>query len=74
MRRKSNASSLFFALPCGTLKNMLRLLNYSVLILLFLVQTAFAQESVRVRTGEHDEYSRLVFDGKKRIQYSVEKA
>ncbi|MCB1531620.1 MAG: tetratricopeptide repeat protein [Alphaproteobacteria bacterium] len=45
---------------------------YSVLGLLVLAQPAFAQEAVGVRTGEHSDYSRLVFDWDKTVEYSID--
>lgn len=47
-------------------------LIYSVLILLSLAQPAFAQEVIGVRTGEHKDYSRLVFDWNKQVQYDLD--
>lgn len=46
---------------------------YSVLTFLLLVQAAFAQEAVGVRTGEHKDYSRLVFDWNQPVKYSIDK-
>ena len=48
-------------------------LSYMVLVLLFCAQPAFAQETLRVRAGEHKDYSRLVFDWNKRVSYDVDK-
>ena len=68
--------SLQLVLCCAVwhFETMRFLLGYSVFILLFLVQPSFAQDVVRVRIGEHDGYSRLVFDWKKYVPYTVEKA
>ncbi len=62
-------------MPCGTVKYMVyRFIYYSVFMVLFFAQPAFAQDSLRVRTGEHKEYSRLVFDWNKTVKYKIDKS
>lgn len=51
---------------------MVRLLYYSVFVLLMLTQSAFAQTPIGVRVGEHDDYSRLVFDWDTPVNYAVQ--
>lgn len=54
------------------LSPMLRSLLVAGLSFLIISHSALAAESVRIRTGEHDEYSRLVFDWPKSVEYDVE--
>jgi tetratricopeptide (TPR) repeat protein len=49
---------------------MFRLFCYSVLVLLLAAPHAWAQEQVRVRSADHPEYSRLVFDWGKHVDFS----
>lgn len=51
-----------------------RFVLYSVLALYIAAQPAFAQDQVRVRTGEHDEYSRLVFDWDAEVEYDLDES
>ncbi|MCB1563075.1 MAG: hypothetical protein KDJ75_05810 [Alphaproteobacteria bacterium] len=51
---------------------MLRSLFVAGLSFLIFSHNALAAESVRIRTGEHDEYSRLVFDWPESVEYDVE--
>ncbi len=39
-------------------------------LILTIVPSAFAQDTVRVRAGEHDDYTRVVFDCK-RVNYTA---
>lgn len=52
---------------------MVRLLLSCVVIMIFaMAGSALAQEQLRVRTGDHDDYSRLVFDWESPVTYTAE--
>lgn len=53
---------------------MVRLILCSVLVLCLSAPAALAQEQVRVRTGDHKEYSRLVFDWDKQVKYKLDQS
>ncbi len=62
---------LFLTPSYGTFKDMIKPLFYSVFVFLFMTGNVLAQDVVRVRTGEHEGYSRLVFDFSSRPNYTV---